>query len=278
VVPRQLSAKGSGCYSGAVVNSEETDVSLSLEGRVALITGAASGIGRSHAVLMAERGAGVILNDVDAHGLAETAAIVEQSGNRIELLVHDISEVKGMTQRIQAAEAALGKIDILVNNAGVSGQRLAFDDIDEATYDRMIDINLKGSFFAIQAVLPGMKERRYGKIINTSSMYALGGNSVASHYSAAKSALSGLTNSLARELAPWNIMVNAVAPGFVLTGMTSPGRDEAGLARRIEQVPLKRMAGEFDIAYTVAFLASEEADFITGQVISPNGGERIVGI
>ena len=253
-------------------------MSLSLEGRVALITGAGSGIGRSHAVLMAQRGADVILNDVNAEGLQETAALAGKSGNRIELLLHDVSEVQGMTRGIQVAEASLGRIDILVNNAGVSGQRLAFDDIDEATYDRMVDINLKGSFFAIQAVLPGMKDRRYGKIINTSSMYALGGNTVAAHYSAAKSALSRLTNSLARELAPWNIMVNAVAPGFVLTGMTSPGRDEAGLARRIEQVPLKRMAGEFDIAYTVAFLASEEADFITGQVISPNGGERIVGI
>lgn len=253
-------------------------MSLSLEGRVALITGAGSGIGRSHAVLMAERGATVIINDVNAEGLQETASLAEKSGNGVELLLHDDSEVAGMKRRIQAAEASLGKIDILVNNAGVSGRRLAFEDIDEATYDRMVDINLKGSFFATQAVVPGMKERRYGKIINTSSMFALGGNNVASHYSAAKSALSGLTNSLARELAEWNIMVNAVAPGFVLTGITSPGRDEAGLARRIEQVPLKRMAGEFDIAYTVAFLASEEADFITGQVISPNGGERIVGI
>lgn len=253
-------------------------MSLSLEGRVALITGAAGGIGRSHAVLMAERGATVIVNDVNAEGLQETAAIAGKNGNGVEVLVHDVSEITGMKRQIQAAEASLGKIDILVNNAGVSGRRLAFEDIDEAAYDLMVDINLKGSFFATQAVVPGMKARRYGKIINTSSMYALGGNNVASHYSAAKSALSGLTNSLARELADWNIMVNAVAPGFVLTGMTSPGRDAAGLARRIEQVPLKRMAGEFDIAYTVAFLASEEADFITGQVISPNGGERIVGI
>jgi 3-oxoacyl-[acyl-carrier protein] reductase len=194
------------------------------------------------------------------------------------LMLYDVSEVSGMTRRIQAAEQKFGKIDILVNNAGVSGQRLDFGNIDEETYDRMVDINLKGSFFAAQAVVPGMKDRRYGKIINTSSMYALGGNSVAAHYSAAKSAISGLTHSLARELAEWNIMVNAVAPGFVLTGMTSAGRDEAAIVARTERIPLGRMAEPMDIAQTVAFLASDEADFITGQVISPNGGERIVGI
>lgn len=253
-------------------------MSLSLEGRAALITGAGSGIGRAHALLMAERGADLILNDVNADGLQETAAAAEKHGHRIELMLHDVSEVKGLARRIQAAEAALGKIDILVNNAGVSGQRLAFEDIDEATYDRMVDINLKGSFFATQAVVPGMKERRYGKIINTSSMYALGGNDVASHYSAAKSALSGLTNSLARELAEWNITVNAVAPGFVLTAMTATGRDEAAIKEREKRIPLNRAGQGEDIAYTVAFLASEEGDFITGQVISPNGGERIVGI
>jgi 3-oxoacyl-[acyl-carrier protein] reductase len=253
-------------------------VSLSLEGRVAFITGAASGIGRAHAVLMAERGADVIINDVAAEGLEETASLAEPSGGKIELVLYDVSEVSGMTRRIQAVEQKFGKIDILVNNAGVSGQRLDFGKIDEATYDRMVDINLKGSFFAAQAVVPGMKDRRYGKIINTSSMYALGGNTVAAHYSAAKSAISGLTHSLARELAEWNIMVNAVAPGFVLTGMTSAGRDEAAIVARTERIPLGRMADPMDIAQTVAFLASDEADFITGQVISPNGGERIVGI
>lgn len=243
-----------------------------------MITGAASGIGRAHAVLMAERGADVIINDVAAEGLEETASLAEPSGGQIELMLYDVSEVSGMTRRIQAAEQKFGKIDILVNNAGVSGQRLYFGNIDEATYDRMVDINLKGSFFAAQAVVPGMKDRRYGKIISTSSMYALGGNSVAAHYSAAKSAISGLTHSLARELAEWNIMVNAVAPGFVLTGMTSAGRDEAAIVARTERIPLGRMADPMDIAQTVAFLASDEADFITGQVISPNGGERIVGI
>ena len=253
-------------------------MSLSLAGKVALITGAGSGIGRAHAVLMAERGANVIINDVTADGLEETAALTEMSGGNVEMMLYDVSEVSGMARRIQAMEQKIGRIDILVNNAGVSGQRLAFDDIDEASYDRMVDINLKGTFFATQAVVPGMKERRYGKIINTSSMYALGGNDLAAHYSAAKSAISGLTNSLARELAEWNIMVNAVAPGFVRTAMTSAGRDDAAIAARAESIPLGRMGDPIDIAQTVAFLASDEADFITGQVISPNGGERIVGI
>jgi 3-oxoacyl-[acyl-carrier protein] reductase len=243
-----------------------------------MITGAGSGIGRAHALLMAERGADLVLNDVNADGVQETASIAEQYGNKIELMLHDVSDAQGLHRQIKAAELSLGKIDILVNNAGVSGQRLAFEDIDEATYDRMVNINLKGSFFATQAVVPGMKARRYGKIIMTSSMYALGGNDVASHYSAAKSALSGLTNSLARELAEWNIMVNAVAPGFVLTAMTATGRDAEAIRAREQIIPLKRAGQVADIAYTVAFLASEEGNFITGQVISPNGGERIVGI
>ena len=253
-------------------------MSLSLAGKVALITGAGGGIGRAHAVLMAERGANVIINDVTADGLEETAALTEMSGGNVEMMLYDVSEVSGMARRIQAMEKKIGRIDILVNDAGVSGQRLAFDDIDEASYDRMVDITLKGTFFATQAVVPGMKERRYGKIISTSSMYALGGNDLAAHYSAAKSAISGLTNSLARELAEWNIMVNAVAPGFVRTAMTSAGRDDAAIAARAESIPLGRMGDPTDIAQTVAFLASDEADFITGQVISPNGGERIVGI
>ena len=229
-------------------------MSLSLDGRVALITGAGSGIGRSHAVLMAERGADLIINDVNAKGLDETADRASANGRKIIRIDHDVSDIDGMADKTRAAETELGKIDILVNNAGISGARLAFEDVTEDDYDRMIDINLKGSFFLTQAVVPGMRERRYGKIINTSSMYALGGNNVAAHYSAAKSALSGLTNSLARELAEWNIMVNAVAPGFVLTGMTSRGRDEEGLKRRIDQVPLKRMSGEFDMAYTLSLI------------------------
>ena len=224
----------------------------------------------------------VITSRTLADAEASAALLAEEHQVKALGLALDVSDFSSVEQAAAAAIADMGKIDILVNNAGGGSGPGAnvggiFDRSNEAV-ESLIQANLMGSFWCCKVFGEHMVSQGYGKIINTSSMYALGGNTVAAHYSAAKSALSGLTNSLARELAPWNIMVNAVAPGFVLTGMTSPGRDEAGLARRIEQVPLKRMAGEFDIAYTVAFLASEEADFITGQVISPNGGERIVGI
>jgi 3-oxoacyl-[acyl-carrier protein] reductase len=137
---------------------------------------------------------------------------------------------------------------------------------------------VKGAFFATQAVVPGMKAQRYGKIINISSNFAMGGAGFASHYASAKSALSGLVKSWARELAPFNIMVNAVAPGILETDLT---RNSIGVERiraMAKDVPLGRIADPIDISYAVAWLASPETDFMTGQVVSPNGGVTIVGI
>ena len=250
----------------------------SLEGRVALVTGAGAGMGRSHATLLAERGADVIVQDVNAAAADGTAAEVRRHGRRCQVLVGDVREVGPLKAAIAGAEAALGRIDILVNNAGVAGQGLAIENIDEATFDLMFGVHVKGSFFATQAVLPGMKARRYGKIINISSNFAMGGSAFASHYAAAKSALSGFVKSWARELAPYNIMVNAVAPGLLETDLT---RNSLGLdrIRKMEsEVPLGRLAKPVEISYAVAWLASAETDFMTGQVIAPNGGITIVGI
>lgn len=249
-----------------------------LGGRTALITGSGSGMGRSHARLMAERGARVIVHDVDAEGANQTADMLREGGSMATVMVADIRDVAGFGAALGAAEAEAGAVDILVNNAGVGGQGLAIEDIDEVTFDRMFAVHVKGSFFATQAVVPGMKERGYGKIVNISSNFAMGGAAFASHYAAAKSALSGLTKSWARELASYKICVNAVAPGILETPMTLGSIGKKRIDAMIEDIPLGRIAETIDISYAVVWLAGPETDFMTGQVISPNGGVTIVGI
>ncbi len=249
-----------------------------LGGRTALITGSGSGMGRSHARLMAERGARVIVHDVDAAAANQTADMLREGGSMATVMVADIRDVAGFGAALGAAEAEAGAVDILVNNAGVGGQGLAIEDIDEVTFDRIFAVHVKGSFFATQAVVPGMKEQGYGKIVNISSNFAMGGAAFASHYAAAKSALSGLTKSWARELASYKICVNAVAPGILETPMTLGSIGKKRIDAMIEDIPLGRIAETIDISYAVVWLAGPETDFMTGQVISPNGGVTIVGI
>jgi len=246
-----------------------------LAGRVALVTGAGSGMGRNHAILLGERGATVIVLDRFQNAAEETVSLIKENGYPIEV---DITDVVALKKAIADLEDQVGGIDILVNNAGIGGQGLTIEEIDEAAFDAMVAVNLKGSFFATQAVVPGMKQRRYGKIINISSNFAMGGAAFASHYAACKSGLSGFVKSWARELAPWNISVNAVAPGIIETEMTlnSIGKDKInGLAA---EIPMGRIGTLDDISWAVAWLSSAETDFLTGQVISPNGGATIVGI
>jgi 3-oxoacyl-[acyl-carrier protein] reductase len=249
----------------------------SLDGMVALVTGSGRGMGRSHAVLMASRGADIIVHDINPENAAETAEQVRDLGRSANVIIADVRDTKSFCSKILEAEESHGKIDILVNNAGVSGNKLSVEDIDEEIYDALFDIQVRGAFFALRAVLPGMKSRKYGKIINISSIYAMGGSSFASHYAAAKSALSGFTKSWAREFAPWNICCNAVAPGFILTDMTRGSNTVSMLESRSKSMPLGRFTEPVEISYAVAWLASKECDMVTGQVISPNSGEVIVG-
>jgi 3-oxoacyl-[acyl-carrier protein] reductase len=204
--------------------------------------------------------------------------MVRGDGGTALAMACDVSDVGAFRAALGAAVDEIGAVDILVNNAGIGGRGLALEDIDEAIFDRMFAVHVKGAFFATQAVVPGMKSCGHGKIVNISSNFAMGGAAFASHYAAAKSALSGFTKSWARELARHNICVNAVAPGIIETPMTLGSIGKQRIDAMVADIPLGRIGEPSDISYAVAWLAGPETDFMTGQVISPNGGVTIVGI
>ena len=246
--------------------------------KIVLITGSGSGMGRSHAVLMAERGAKVVVHDIDPDRVAETADLVRAAGSPPYEICVDMRDTRALADAIAKTERDYGPIDVLVNNAGIGGQGLALDDIGVETFDAMFEVHVRGTFFATQAAISGMKARRTGKIVNISSNFAMGGCHFASHYAAAKSAISGLTKCWAREFAPFNITVNAVAPGLLETNLTLGSIGRERIEAMAAEVPLGRIADPVEISYAVAWLASAETDFMTGQVLSPNGGVSIVGI
>jgi 3-oxoacyl-[acyl-carrier protein] reductase len=246
------------------------------DGKVALITGSGRGMGLVDAELMAREGAKVVIHDIDPKLAAAGAESVRAIGAEVFAITADVADIAAMQARIAEAEEHFGRIDILVNNAGnaVGG---TLEEIDEAAYDAVMNVHVKGSFFATQAVVPGMKRRKEGAIVNISSIWGMTGHHYDSNYCAAKAALLGLTKAWAKELAPWNIRVNAVAPGCVLTEMTIH-KGQAYIDDRAKLIPLGRWAEPEEMSQAVVFLASPEASFVTGQCISPNGGDTIVGI
>lgn len=250
-----------------------------LDNRNALITGAAVGMGKAHAIRLAAEGAGLALQDIDGARLEATAAELKARGAKVHTITSDISDGPATTAAIDKAHAALGSIDILINNAGIFDHNGPIADISFEAWERMFDVHVKGSFVATKAVVPGMKARRRGKIINISSVFGMVGSSTHSHYCGAKGALLAMTKAWAKELAPDNIMVNAIAPGGVWTELSIAEMGGVEKVREREKtVPLKRWAQPEEIAHLALYLASPESDFITGQVISPNGGSYIVGI
>jgi 3-oxoacyl-[acyl-carrier protein] reductase len=248
------------------------------EDRVTLVTGAGSGMGRTHCLRFAAEGARVIVHDLSADAAEDTASMVRDGGGEAMIVISDISDVAASSAAIAEAETAMGRIDVLVNNAGYD-QLAGTDEIDEAAFDRMFAVHVTGAFFAGQAVVPGMKARNMGSIVNTSSASGQTGAAMHPHYAAAKAALLGLTKAWAKEFAPWGIRVNAIAPGGVLTPLVFAKGSMERVRQRAEAfIPLKRYAEPEEISHLVAFLASDEAAFITGQVMCPNGGQEIVGI
>ncbi len=249
----------------------------SLDGKIIIVTGAGMGMGKTHAQLLAERGAHVVVQDIQKEKAEETAQAIAKAGGKARVMACDISDTASVAREFAAVEKDLGRVDVLVNNAGIHNRR-AIEQVTVEDFEKMFDVHVKGTFFATKAVIPGMKARKSGKIINVSSAWGMVGNPTDSHYCGAKAALLGVTKSWAKEYAPWNITVNAIAPGMVLTEMTKQNRSAAELKDYCDRlIPLGRMGEPVEFSYSVAFLASSESDFITGQVISASGGEFIVG-
>ena len=243
----------------------------SLTDRVAIVTGASRGIGRGIALEMAKRGATVVVNyHASTDGAEQDVAEIEAAGGKAVALKADVSKLAEAESLVKTANEQFGKIDILVNNAGTTRDNLIMM-MKEDDWDIVIDTNLKSAWNCAKAASKVMMRKRYGRIVNISSVSGLHGQGGQSNYAASKAGLIGLTMSLAKELAARQITVNAVAPGFVLTALTSnlPQNLMDELNRRI---PLERWGTAEDVAYAVAFLASDDAAYITGQVLTVDGG------
>ena len=240
---------------------------IDLTGRTALVTGSTRGIGRAIAETLAGAGARVAVVGRDA-GRAEEAA--RAIGHDAAGFACDVTDIASITALVESVEKAFGRIDILVNNAGLTRDNILFRLKDD-DWDTVLDANLRGAFVAIRAASRGMMKRRWGRIINIASVVGIIGNKGQANYAASKAGLIGLTKSVAKELASRNILINAVAPGFIDTDMTAAMTPEARETLS-GQIPLERLGTPNDVAATVAFLASDFASYITGQVLVVDGG------
>jgi 3-oxoacyl-[acyl-carrier protein] reductase len=243
--------------------------------KVALVTGASRGIGRGIALEMAREGADVIVNFTRSDKkAAEVASQIRALGRRTLAVKADVSNPKQVDSMRKRVLKQFDAVDILVNNAGVH-HHLKSWEIEDAEWRQILGVNIDGVFHCSRAFSQEMRARRWGRIINISSIVAFTGTDHEAHYGASKAAVLGLTKSLALELAGYNITVNAIAPGWIETDMTS-GITAEEKRKALELIPLRRMGQPEDIAYAAAFLASEKASFITGQTIHVNGGEAVL--
>lgn len=242
-----------------------------LTGKIALVTGGARGIGRAIALAMAENGAQVIVNYQGSRERAEeTVALIQEKGGQAEAYPCNVADYEAVEAMVKDLVSRYGHIDILVNNAGITRDNLIMK-MSEEDFDKVLDTNLKGTFNTIRHLARQMIKQRGGKIINISSVSGVLGNAGQANYAASKAGVIGLTKTMARELASRNILVNAIAPGFVNTDMTEK-LGESVKEAAVSQIPLKRFGNPEDIAEMAVFLASSKADYITGQVIHVDGG------
>ncbi len=244
---------------------------MNLKGKSALITGAGSGMGRAMAHLFAQRGAGIVICDKDLSSAEMVKGQVSGLGARAIAIQADVSNPEQVNAMVKAAFNEFPRIDILVNNAGIGSDLVPFRRMTYEQWDRMIAVHLYGTFNCTRGVIEKMIAQKQGRVINMSSVNGLMGETLAVHYSAAKAAIIGFTKALAKEVAHHGITVNAIAPGVIGTPMI----DKLGaqvVDSLIKTIPVGRKGKPEEIAHLAAFLASDHASYITGQVISPNGG------
>ena len=241
-----------------------------LDGRVSIITGAARGLGSAIAKRLAGEGCIIIINDIDEKSLSRTLVDTKKVNNKSFMYTADITDRQSVENMFEYAFKKVAKIDIIVNNAGVTRDRF-FHKMEDKDWQKVIDVNLGGMYNCTRAVIGHMRENSYGRIINISSVVGISGNIGQTNYAASKAAVIGFTKALALESASKKITVNAIAPGFIKTDMTDT---IPNIIRQkiLSKIPIGRLGEPEEIASLVAYLSSEEAGYITGQVISINGG------
>ena len=243
---------------------------MKLTGKVALVTGAAQGIGKAVGLLLARNGADIVISDINLEKAEETAKEVQALGRKALATKVDVATLGDVEKMVEAILAQFGKVDILVNNAGIARDRLILR-MTEEDWDAVLNINLKGTFNCTKAVVRHMSKQRSGKIVNIASVVGEMGNAGQGNYAASKAGVIGFTKTIAREFAHRGINVNAIAPGYIETPMTDalPDKAKEELKRLI---PMDRLGKPEDVAEAVLFLVSESANYITGQVLNVNGG------
>jgi 3-oxoacyl-[acyl-carrier protein] reductase len=243
---------------------------MSLSGRVAFVTGASQGIGRTCALRLAKEGASVAAAARNQEKLKQLVGEISSAGGQSASFAVDVADEEQIKSAVKTAVAQFGKIDILVNNAGITRDQLVMR-MKRSDWDVVVQTNLTSAYLCIQQVIPSMLKQRWGRIINVTSVFGQMGQAGQANYAASKAGLIGLTMAIAREVGSRNITCNAVAPGFIETAMTAVLSEEFK-QNAVKQIPLGRVGTPEDVASAVAFLASDQASYITGHVLSVNGG------
>ena len=244
---------------------------MQLQNRVAIITGAAQGLGAATAEEFSRQGAKVVIGDIEATLIEETGQRIEKAGGTVLAQQLDVSNINELDKLVKTTLSKFGRLDILVNNAAIC-PRIPIDDMTESAFDKIININLKSVFFLSRAAGNAMKQNKWGRIVNVSSIGGrTGGIYAATVYSASKAGVMSMTKAFARHFAPFGINVNCVAPGTVSTRLMA-NLSEESLRNSIEAVPLKRLADPVEVARVIAFLSSEASSYMTGAILDVNGG------